>query len=329
MSLRVPRSIMSVQFFCCNAFTSVPFRGNPATVCLRPSSAVARALTPERMKSIAGELTLVESAFVLPPKLPKSDFSLRFFTRAKEMTFCGHATLAAAHIVCQEVPDFADATQVLFGCENGSVVIVKRLPGGLYELDLKPSLPSPLVDASLEKSVRAALGLQLAGPEVKALLNHPSSKNLIVVLQDASTVIAVKPDSAKIVDLGDDYQKVTVTAIPRRPECNTAADKQSSSVDDGLGTESQWLQYDFVSRLFAPRIGIAEDAVSGATHAILAQYWSKQPEALRRGDVVRAFQASTRGGEINMVLRGKRVGVAGSCVVVARGVLTVRIRSNM
>ena len=313
-----------IQFFCCNAFTATPFKGNPATVCLPPSNSVAASLTPERMRAIAGEITLVETAFVLPAKLPKVDFHIRFFTRRKEMAFCGHATLAAAHVIVHELPEFADADQLHFGTENGSVVVVKRLPGGLYELDLKPSAPTPIANAAaLEKALRPALGLPSDGNEIKALLHHEPSKNLIVIMRDASTIIGVKNDTAKIQALNDDYQKVTITAVPDR---QATADEQGAA-----GPDTQWLQYDFVTRLFAPKIGIAEDAVSGATHAILAQYWSKQAGALRRREQtqVRAFQASPRGGEINMTLRGPRVGVSGAAVVVARGVLTVRLRSNV
>lgn len=78
-------------------------------------------------------------------------------------------------------------------------------------------------------------------------------------------------------------------------------------------------QFDFVSRFFAPAAGIDEDPVTGSAHCCLAHFWS---ERLGKQTFV-AYQASARGGVLNVELRGERVLLGGQAVVVARGELLV------
>lgn len=75
--------------------------------------------------------------------------------------------------------------------------------------------------------------------------------------------------------------------------------------------------YDFVSRFFAPASGVNEDPVTGSAHCCLADYWRKR---LGRTEFV-AFQASHRGGRVDMQIQGERVILGGRAVIVARGEL--------
>ena len=75
--------------------------------------------------------------------------------------------------------------------------------------------------------------------------------------------------------------------------------------------------YDFVSRFFAPRVGIDEDPVTGSAHCALTPFWS---ERLRRSEMT-AFQASPRGGVLRVRVAGDRVGLGGQAVTVLRGEL--------
>jgi PhzF family phenazine biosynthesis protein len=77
--------------------------------------------------------------------------------------------------------------------------------------------------------------------------------------------------------------------------------------------------YDFVSRYFAPAKGIPEDPVTGAAHCMLAPYWSKRLGKTK----FRAFQASSRGGEIICRLAGDRVELEGSCVFYLEGMVEI------
>jgi PhzF family phenazine biosynthesis protein len=79
--------------------------------------------------------------------------------------------------------------------------------------------------------------------------------------------------------------------------------------------------YDFVSRFFAPWIGINEDPVTGAAHTLLAPYWSKM---LGKNEML-AYQASSRGGKLIVRLRSKgRVDLIGNAVIVSKGELCIR-----
>jgi predicted PhzF superfamily epimerase YddE/YHI9 len=75
--------------------------------------------------------------------------------------------------------------------------------------------------------------------------------------------------------------------------------------------------FDFVSRFFAPRVGVNEDPVTGSAHCCLTPYWSKR---LGKNELV-AYQASARGGVLRVRLAGERVGIAGQAVTTLRGEL--------
>ena len=75
--------------------------------------------------------------------------------------------------------------------------------------------------------------------------------------------------------------------------------------------------FDFVSRFFAPRVGVPEDPVTGSAHCVLGPYWRK---VLKKDDFV-AYQASARGGVVRVRLSGDRVILGGQAVTVLRGEL--------
>ncbi|HEX3732301.1 MAG TPA: PhzF family phenazine biosynthesis protein [Mycobacteriales bacterium] len=112
-------------------------------------------------------------------------------------------------------------------------------------------------------------------------------------LSNRSTVEAVTPDFAALSVLP--YRGIIVTA--------------AASPDE---------DFDFVSRFFAPNVGITEDPVTGSAHCALGPYWSAR---LGR-DTLRGYQASARGGYVGVRLRGDRVELHGSAVTVMAGELT-------
>lgn len=282
-----------------NTFTATPFSGNPATVCI-PHSGGKWNASDVLLQRIASEVAHVEVAFVLPPQGGKADFSLRFFTKKQETPFCGHALLAAAHILWERG---FKGTSIYFSTQTGTVVAT-RTHGKFIELDLFPTLPKRL-ELNAEQLARIAAALRLPGGShaVAEVLVHPSSKNLILVLASVQELLAAKPSiEALIAAAPEGVSKVTITARL------------------GKEKEETLRGYDFVTRLFAPWIGIDEDAVSGASHAVLAAYWGQRPELSGR-TTLKAYQASRRGGELLLELRGTRVGVAGEAVTVQRGSL--------
>ena len=86
-----------VEIWQVDAFTARPFGGNPAGVVLD-----AVELSDEQMRKIAAEMNVAETAFVTPASRPDHDLRLRWFTPSgKEITFCGHATVATAHVLVE------------------------------------------------------------------------------------------------------------------------------------------------------------------------------------------------------------------------------------
>lgn len=85
---------MSHPLFLVDAFAGKPFSGNPAAVCL-----LQEAASEEWMQSVANEINLSETAFLVPDG---DLFALRWFTPKLEVDLCGHATLASAHILWEE-----------------------------------------------------------------------------------------------------------------------------------------------------------------------------------------------------------------------------------
>ncbi len=144
--------------------------------------------------------------------------------------------------------------------------------------------PAPeAVAAPLHDEIAAALG------GVRPVWSGRAEDDWIAVLESAAAVRALAPD----LDL--------LARAPARGVVVTARDESSA--------------YDVVSRFFAPAVGIGEDPVTGSAHARMARYWAS---ALGK-DRLRAHQASPRGGELELHLRGDRVELWGTAVTVWSG----------
>ncbi len=126
---------------------------------------------------------------------------------------------------------------------------------------------------------------------VEPVAVHQSRFDVLVEVADESAVRQARPDFAALL------------AAPARGVILT-----SRSGSD---------RYDIVSRFFAPRVGINEDPVTGSAHCVLGPYW----QARLGKHEIRAYQASARGGEMRLRLRGDRIEMTGQAVTVLRGEL--------
>lgn len=274
-----------------DAFTRVPFKGNPAAVCLLPHT-----LDDALMQAIAAEMNLSETAFVMPvgdtPWREAARFSLRWFTPAVEVRLCGHATLGTAAVLFGTVG--VQASAVTFETLSGDL-IARRVAGGpaAYEtiaLDFPADTPVPCAPSA---GALKALGVASA----QAAVYGTRARDLLIHLADAQKVRDLRPDFPALLACEEltSYRGVMVTAAGEPP-------------------------YDFVSRFFAPRVGINEDPVTGSAHTLLTPYWS----ALLGKTEMLAYQASARGGEIGVRLaENGRVELSGGAVVVFKGELCV------
>jgi PhzF family phenazine biosynthesis protein len=258
---------MSLKLFHVDAFSSRPFGGNHAAVCI---------LTAPRsyiwMQRLAEEMNLSETAFLL-----KEDqgYNLRWFTPTVEIELCGHGTLASAHVLWEQgflKPD----EEAHFSTLSGWLHATKN--DGWIEMDF-PS--EKAVECVPPKELIRAL-------DVPITFVGQNRFDYFVEVDSETSLRALIPDYQLLRQLP--IRGVTVTAKSASPE------------------------YDFVSRFFAPAIGINEDPVTGSAHCSLGPYWA---ERLGKKDLI-AFQASRRGGVIRVRIDedDHRARIAGQAVTV-------------
>ncbi len=208
------------------------------------------------------------------------EFNLRWFTPATEVELCGHATLASAHILWEQGYLTTGQTAVF---NTASGVLKARRSGDWIEMDFPAYTISP---AESLREVEDALGAS-----INALVE--TGGNLLAEMIAEDGVRGLEPDYSAIGHLP--YQGVIAT---------------SRSVEPG---------FDFVSRYFAPRVGINEDPVTGSAHSSLGPYWA---EKLGKNEM-RARQISARGGELKVRVVQPRVFISGQAVTVFRAELLV------
>jgi PhzF family phenazine biosynthesis protein len=204
---------------------------------------------------------------------------LRWFTPAGEVELCGHATLATAHVLW-ETGRLGRDEEARFETLSGR--LTATLDDDLISLDF-PALEGAPVEAP------AGLGDALG---VTPVALSRARFDLLVQLTSAEGVRSLAPDFRALGAV--DSRGVIVTAPG----------------DDG--------EFDFVSRVFAPRYGIDEDPVTGSAHCQLAPYWG---EILGKSEML-AYQASPRGGVVRVAVRGDRVELGGRAITVMEGRLS-------
>ncbi|XP_042204586.1 phenazine biosynthesis-like domain-containing protein [Homarus americanus] len=303
---------MKVSIFTVDAFTDHPFSGNPAAVVplLQP-------LQEELMQKLAGEMNLSETAYVSPvgeeaakeePWVRCSRFSLRWFSPTTEVPLCGHATLATAHVLFNELGNCR--THVEF--ETLSGVLVARKDSDNIVLDFPANTPVPLTphqDTQLGPLLRVATdGLQVQ----QMMLSH-TTKKLLVRLHHSCTrkhLENLRIDSGSFLNLHDgSLVKGIIYTLHGGLHVSNA---QITAPDSP--------QYHCLSRYFAPWNGIPEDPVTGSTHTVLGPYWSKELGIT----TLKCRQCSPRGGDLLVTVRGDgRVDLAGRATTIIQGYLTL------
>jgi PhzF family phenazine biosynthesis protein len=211
--------------------------------------------------------------------LPEGDgYRLRWFTPRVEVDLCGHATLAGAHVL-YELGRLAPSQAARFHTRSGPLVVTRTLAG--MEMDFPAVRARPCPDPP---DLAGALGAQ---PRYVGR----NGMDYLVELAGEAELRRLAPDMARL------------GALPVRGVIVTAAGAAPGT--------------DFVSRFFAPRVGVPEDPVTGSAHCALGPFWS---ERLGKADLV-GFQASARGGVVRVGVRGDRVLLGGQAVTVVRGEL--------
>ena len=260
---------MGLRIVQVDAFTDTPFRGNPAAVCVVHAPA-----SDLWMQLVAREMNLAETAFL--HRRPDG-FDLRWFTPTVEVDLCGHATLAAAHVLWED-GHLKPVEQARFHTRSGLLTADRR--GAWIEMDFpaKPEQP-----ATAPPGLAAALG---AAPKYVGR----NQFDYLVEVDSEETVRHLTPDHM---------------AVAKLPVRGVIVTSRASTHD-----------FDFVSRFFAPGSGIPEDPVTGSSHCALGPFWGARLgktemlgyQASPRGGVVRVRLEGDRvrlGGQAVTVFRGE------------------------
>lgn len=276
---------MRLKLWQVDAFAARPLQGNPAAIVPLPAW-----LGDSLMQAIAAENNVAETAFLV--QTAPGAYGLRWFAPEREVDLCGHATLASAwtlyHLLEERAP------QLRFATRSGELVVSPGPDGLTMSL---PSAPSRAFDAPAGFRERLGRSLGAAPAEL-----HVSDKGgagaraLIAVWDSPDAVKALAPAA----DLADVLMQVNCGSL-----LATAA---------GGGAP-----YDMVSRFFAPYYGVPEDPVTGSAHCALTPFWAK-----RLGKtVLKARQASQRGGDLLCTDAGDRTLITGDCALYLTGEIEV------
>lgn len=248
-----------------DAFTGQVFSGNPAAII-----PLEEWLGDEIMQKIAAENNLSETAYFVEET--DGSYHIRWFTPQTEVDLCGHATLAAAHVLYHHM-DF-DGDKITFHSKSGELTVEKK--DEIYWMNFPSNPPSPI---PVPKMLPEAIG--------SIPIYTGVNTDMLVLLQDEQMVRNLKPDFNLLEKM--EVRGIIVTAPGE--DC------------------------DFVSRFFAPAVGIPEDPVTGSAHTVLTPFWSKRLGKSR----LKACQISKRGGRLTCIQKGDRVEIGGSAVTYLTG----------
>ncbi|CAI5973593.1 unnamed protein product [Closterium sp. NIES-64] len=340
-----------IDFARISSFTKDPFGGNPAAVCYLPYHP-----SDEWLQKVAAEFNLSETAFLVrrrasspppPPGLddewpgsarqslvaadekgalrsvkvapPVNEFDLRWFTPTVEVRLCGHATLAAAHLLFSS--GLVDSDEVVFHTRSGRLAarLVPEHEAHLGGRDRKPHSnrrhkrheweeeegerlgvggrrrPSGKAIVELDMPLAAAAALPLdEWAAVEEAIGVPAGTALFVGRSKLHDIMVHVPQTTTVLELDPPLKKIAV--LPCRGVIVTAAASHVDADIKAAGGRAAALDpnIDFVSRYFAPQSGIDEDPVTGSSFCTLGPYWS---EVLGHKQLL-GYQASTRGGMV-------------------------------
>ncbi|CAL8243484.1 unnamed protein product [Lota lota] len=287
---------MEIEVFTVDAFTNLPFKGNPAAIC-----PLLHELDDDIYQRIAAEMNLSESAFIT--RLSPSDdfttgsrFRLRWFTPTNEVNLCGHATLASAAVLFQHKKNVNPT--VVFETKSGDLSVTQCGERIVMDFPLNP--PTRQDPNDFKDIIKAAIG----NLPVQDVCLSPSTKKLLIRLADTcerSALTGLKVDPVALLSNEKSGKvKGLIITMKGAPDCPPG--------------------YDFYSRFFSPWNGIPEDPVTGSAHTVLACYWS---DKLHKKKML-AYQCSRRGGELELEVRDDgRVNIAGQTVFVLKGTITL------
>jgi PhzF family phenazine biosynthesis protein len=218
---------MKLKLYQVDAFASKIFFGNPAAIC-----PLENWIDDATLQNIAMENNLAETGYYVR----KGDvYEIRWFTPMVEVDLCGHATLAAAHVIFNH-EDFGGQTIQFHSPRSGRLNVFRNDTFLTLDFPSDTLKPVPLTQ------------------ELKAPFNNVPKEayrgktDYMLVFSSEEKILSLKPD---------------IRAIAEVPDCR------------GIIVTAPGKEVDFVSRFFAPQSGVDEDPVTGSAHTTLIPYWAQ------------------------------------------------------
>uniref|UniRef100_A0A9J7X8G2 Phenazine biosynthesis-like protein domain containing 2 n=1 Tax=Cyprinus carpio carpio TaxID=630221 RepID=A0A9J7X8G2_CYPCA len=314
---------MEIPIFTVDAFTNLPFKGNPAAICL-----IENELRDDLYQSIAAEMNLSETAFITRRNsmdfssgilllrcmlkysnnsdlhvcfwflyfLKGARFGLRWFTPTSEIPLCGHATLASAAVLFYLKKNVNPV--LVFETMSGELCVRQHEESLIMDFPLNK--PNPQDQHEIKDLLKVAVG----DVPIQEVCYSPTTRKLMIRLADTcsrSELTSLKPEAEALLK-------------------NESTGKIKGVIVTMKGAPTAQPGYDFYSRYFAPWVGILEDPVCGSAHTVLAAYWS---EKLNKKKML-AYQCSSRGGELGLEVRDDgRLNISGQAQIVLQGTLKI------
>jgi len=237
----------TLQVYQVDAFTRTAFEGNPAGVI--PD---ARGLGEAAMQAIARELNNSETAFVVQGGRPFDDVSVRFFTPTAEVPICGHATVAAHHVLALEGAPLGKRRQ---RTAAGSLLVESEMADNALRIWMhqQPGSFEPALSGSTLDHLHTALGIrpdEVAQDGPVQIVSTGHSK-VVIPIRRRATIARLQPDMEALSRLSGQIGSNGFFVFTR------------SEPDPGNLTHG---------RMFAPAIGIPEDPVTGNASGCLGAY---------------------------------------------------------
>ncbi len=305
-----------VEVFLVNAFTEDLGCGNPAGVVLHDGS-----LSDDLMQRIALDLGKSETAFITrsDQAAPSEDkgtgsFRIRWFTPVREMPLCGHATLAASHVLFGRDPL---CNALSFRHAAGTILAVQSEDGSI-----RMSFPlDPYDEVTIPAELPAFFGLNGA---LACIKGHSTGK-VVLIVDSAVRIRDIMPDFAGL----RAYSRFCTNGIGISQACGSGttegedhapirnARTRAAEEEDGDNPPEILPRPDFISRYFNPWAGVDEDPVTGSVHTVLAGYWG----AKLGKSMLLALQDSHRPGFLSLELASEQVFIGGKARIVLMGQL--------
>jgi len=236
--------------------------------------------TNDWLQKVAAEFNLSETAFLWHEH--NNQWKLRWFTPTCEVKLCGHATLASAHVLARELQ--LKHAELLFSTLSG--ILTARVGEKTITLNFPKIEPKLFSRIYLHKD---DLGIKELNLDIVAA--YQAGEDIIVELAHEDDVLNYSPELEKLANI--DTRGFIITSKSKNDE------------------------RDFVSRFFAPRIGVNEDPVTGSAHCSLAVLWSKK---LGKSSL-RAEQLSERRGFLDVTVNEDHVSLIGESITFSKGTL--------